>query len=66
MTKEERTMERLRELASKLIPGIIFTADLPEKHSSMKVPMLDVNVWKEENMEGSGTVIRHSFKNIIN
>ena len=63
MTKEERTLERLREVASKLVPGIIFTAYSPGRHSSGKVPMLDVCVWKEGvDMEGrKGTLIRHGF-----
>ena len=63
MSKEERTLERLREVASKLVPGIIFTADSPGKHSTGKVPMLDVCVWKEGVDLGGreDTLIRHGF-----
>ena len=50
-------------MASRIIPGIIFTVDLPSRNKSGRVPMLDLCVWKEEiTKEGmKGTRIRHSY-----
>ena len=36
-TKEEATFEKVRDLASSLVPGIVFTVDLPGR-----VPLLDI------------------------
>ena len=35
-------MKKIQHLASILIEGIRFTVDLPERHSTKKVPMLDL------------------------
>ena len=54
-----RTMELIRELSDKLIPGLKFTKDLPELHASGRCLMLDIQVWLEKRKGYS--VIRHSF-----
>ena len=59
MTRRERTMELMREMASSLIPGIQFTVDLPSRYPEGKVPMLDLQVGSEAT--GQGTAIRHTF-----
>ena len=59
-SKEEVMFEKVRILASELVQGIVFTTDLPERHTSGRVPMLDVEVWKEAREEG-GVSIRHSY-----
>ena len=60
ISEEERSMERLREMASDLVEGIVFTVDLPSRHRSGKVPMLDIAVWMEKR-EGEGHVVRHTY-----
>ena len=42
---EERTMQRVQEMANFLVEGIGFTVDLPGRHESRKVPMLDLALW---------------------
>ena len=58
--EEERSVERIREMASQLVDSRVFTVDLPSRHSNKKVPMLDISVWLEE-IEGRGPTIRHSY-----
>ena len=56
---EMRTMELIRELADKLMPGLKFTKNLPEMNELRKCPMLDIQVWvgsKEDHC-----TIRHTF-----
>ena len=48
VTRRERTMELMREMASSLIPGIHFTVDLLSRYPEGKVPMLDLQVWSDE------------------
>ena len=48
ISEEERSMERMRDMASSLVEGIVFTVDLPSRHKNGKVPMLDIAVWLEE------------------
>ena len=38
-------MERVREVASRIVKGIVFTVDIPEWHQTGMVPMLDLAVW---------------------
>lgn len=44
-TPQAHTMERVREVASMIVKGIVLTVDIPEWHQTGKVPMLDVVVW---------------------
>ena len=46
-------------MANMMLEGIRFRVDLPANHTSRKVPMLDLAVWKEER-DGIQT-IRHTF-----
>ena len=48
---EERTIRLITEEASKQIPGIKFTYDIPEKHEDRKCPVLDLAVWAREVKE---------------
>ena len=59
VSPEELTMRKVQELASILIEGIKFTVDLPEKHETRKVPMLDLCVWLDDC--GDVKIIRHGF-----
>ena len=52
-------MKRVQKMANMMLEGIRLTVDLPANHTSGKVPMLDLAVWKEER-DGIQT-IRHSF-----
>ena len=61
MTKEERTFEKVWILASGLVQGIEFTNDLPDRHQTGRVPMLDIEVWKEAREGREATLIRHSY-----
>ena len=45
LTREDVTMERVRELADDVIDWLDFTQDHPGKHSTGMVPILDVQVW---------------------
>ena len=56
---QEETLEKIRELASRLVPGIHFTKDLPENNPEGRVPMLDVAVWLDK--KDGYPRIRHSF-----
>ena len=57
---EVRSMERMREMASSLVEGIVFTVNLPINHESRKVPMLDIAVWLDEDPDGNPRV-RHTY-----
>merc|ERR1712240_778483 len=59
-SQEESTFEKIRILASSLVPGIEFTVDLPGRHQTGRVPMLDVEVWKGPGNQG-GTVVWHCY-----
>ena len=54
-----RTMELVREVGNSLVPGLKLTLDIPEFHQTGKVPMLDIQVWVDQEMDSA--VIRHSF-----
>ena len=58
-SKELATMEKIRWLGDKMIPGLKLTYDIPELHPSKRCPMLDFQVWSEEI--GGAAVIRHTF-----
>ena len=45
-------MERIREMAGGLVEEIVFTVDLPSRHQTQKVPMLDIAVWLEDREAG--------------
>ena len=55
----DRTMELVREVGDKLVPGLKLTKDLPEYHPNGKCPMLDIQVWLEERQ--GFCKIRHTF-----
>ena len=45
LTLETSTMIRIKEAADAILPWLQFTWDSPEQHESLKVPMLDLQVW---------------------
>ena len=55
LTVEMRTMNLIREAANHMIPWLEFTQDLPELHETLKVPMLDVQVWVDHDQEEEST-----------
>ena len=52
-------MDLIKEVRDSLVPGLRLTVDLPELHKTGKVPMLDIQVWLEQDQDHS--IIRHSF-----
>ena len=44
-TREDVTIEAVRCAANNMIPYLQFTADIPERHGSLMVPVLDIQVW---------------------
>ena len=52
---DQRTMEILVAIANTIDKNLSFTVDFPSKHSSGRVPILDVEVWVENHN------VRHSF-----
>ena len=58
-SKELATIQKIKWLGDRMIPGLKLTCDIPELHPSGKCPMLDFQVWSEER--GGAAVIRHTF-----
>ena len=56
---EQATLEKLRWLGDRMVPGLKLTQDLPEYHTSEKCPMLDFQVWALDI--GSHSLIRNTF-----
>ena len=46
---------------SKLIKGIKFTSDLPEKNANGRYPVIDLEVWRDKAEDRKTARIRHSF-----
>ena len=47
-TQEEITMNAWGSMASTIVPGLVFTVDHPANHSNGRVPVLDVELWREK------------------
>ena len=45
---DTRTMREIRKLSNSLLPFIKFKEDVPANHESKKIPVLDFQVWAEE------------------
>ena len=43
------TMDKIKWIGDRMVPGIRMTRDLSEYHSSGKCPMLDFQVWAHHN-----------------
>ena len=56
---ERATIQKIKLLGDRLIPGLKLTYDIPELHPNKRCPMLDFQVWSEEI--GGAAVIRHTF-----
>ena len=52
---DQRTMEILVAIANTVDKNLTFTVDYPSRNSNGRVPILDVEVWAENN------TVRHSF-----
>lgn len=53
------------EEASRILPGVKFTADLPELNESGKCLVLDLEVWVEKTEDGKAARIRQtSFEKV--
>ena len=61
---DTRTMKEIRKLSNSLLPFIKFKEDVPANHESRKIPVLDFQVWAEEEETGqeSGTKTRLMFE----
>ena len=56
----------IQQMASRLVKGIVFTVDPPERYQEKGVPMLDMNIWVEKTELERGTRICYSlFENIV-
>ena len=58
-SREVATVQKIRWLGDRMIPGLKLTCDIPELHPTKRCPMLDFQVWAEEI--GGTAVIRHTF-----
>ena len=58
-SEEMATIQKVRWLGNKLVPGLKLTINLPELHDNNKCPMLDIQVWAEDS--GDHAIIRHTF-----
>ena len=61
---DTRTMREIRKLSNSLLPFIKFKEDVPANHESKKIPVLDFQVWAEEEDAGleTGTKTRLMFE----
>ena len=57
--KDERTMERLKEIGNSIHRSIQLEADYPSRYDDKKLPILDVKVWLETN--NGVTKIKHEY-----
>ena len=65
-TKEEESMLAWGDMASSIIPGLVFTVDFPARHTNNRVPVLDFELWCEEvddrdNPGNTKQSIKYSF-----
>ena len=61
---DKRTMREVRNMSNSILPFIQLKEEVASDCPGGKLPMLDFQVWKEENeKEGGGkeTVIKHEF-----
>ena len=47
--EDERTMKELNKIGSSIHPSIKTTFDFPSKNQNLKMPLLDLEVWTENN-----------------
>ena len=61
---DTRTMREIRKLSNSLLPFIKFKEDVPANHESKKIPVLDFQVWaeEEETDQESGIKTRLMFE----
>ena len=57
--KDERTMEKLKEVGNSIHRSIQLEADYPSNYEDRKLPILDVKVWLETN--NGVTKIKHEY-----
>ena len=61
VSPEEKTLKKIQDLANMLVEGIKFTIDLPGRHTSGRVPMLDLAVWLDDSR---GELVRSSKRSL--
>ena len=62
MTNEQRTAKTLTDIANTLNPCIQFTWDSPEVNSDNKLPVIDLKLWIETDIDGKQYVQFTFFK----
>ena len=61
-----RTAEVIRDIANSITPMLSWTADYPSAHDSLKLPVLDVQIWVTETDEGTLTNYEFYRKTMAN
>ena len=59
-----RTFPWIKEEADRLIPGLMFTVDLPRNHIEEKCPMLVLKLSQDVDTNAGTVRIRHSYYEI--
>ena len=52
LAEDEVTMKVIQNIANDIDDMVVMTIDMPSKYDNKKVPMLDVQVWLNENDAG--------------
>ena len=59
--REERTMERVKTLANEIDPALGVTVDYSSRHRDGRLPVLDLKVWVNKNIEGIYKVLHSHY-----
>ena len=55
-SQQRATIEKIKWLGDRLVPGLKLTKDLPLNHSNGMCPVLDVQVWTQKGEDGKATI----------
>ena len=64
-SRQDVTIEAIRMAADSILPDLEFTADIPERHESNTVPMLDIQVWVQHPGPGSSMGVGHPLLDLL-
>ena len=64
-SQQDVTIEAIRMAADSILPDLEFTADIPERHESNTVPMLDIQVWVQHPDSDSTTGLGHPLLDLL-
>ena len=65
VVREERAMECVKTLADEIDPALSVTVDYSSKHRDGRLPVLDLRVWVNKNIEGINKVLHtHYMKDV--